>query len=377
MKRLLPLLLLFIASAATAQVTVVVTPADTTVCFRDSIAFAPVITGAGTAKITYRWQLNLQDIPGATDSLYVIDPVTENSPGIYRCIVAVTGLGSDTSNDATLQMRPRMYIDTLYRSNPLSCPGECKGQFKALASGGTRFKNSPWYIYEWHGGHSQDTIVFGLCRGNRILTVTDSLGCHYDTAYYTDVLKLPKVRFSVTPEDSIIYTTNPTLKVNFPDSARSHITNWTWNFGDSVKVANVNPASHTYGDTIKAGMIPVSLTFTDLNGCDTTVIVDVQMKVPELKIPNLFTPNDDQTNDRFGIELNDDKKKDFRVAYLANELLVYDRWGRKVFSKENYKSEDWDGGGLSDGTYYYILKLTAQYSDEVKKGSVTILTGHH
>jgi gliding motility-associated-like protein len=376
MKHLLFILFFFFSIVAISQVTVVVNPRDTIVCFRDSVAFTAVVTGSGVAIISYRWQKNYIDIPGpgATDSIYAITQVINSSPGIYRCIVSVEGMGADTSNDAILQMHPRMYIDTLYRYNPLGCAGECKGQFKTMVSGGTPFTSNSPYIYDWHGGHSQDTIVFGLCPGHYTFTATDSLGCSIDSTYFVDVLKSPKLTFSIEP-DTVIYLPNPSIQVAFPDSMQKYITNWTWNFGDSLKVPNLNPVGHTYSDTVKPGQIPIRLSFTDLNGCDTTITNILTLKPAELDIPNVFTPNGDHVNDNFAIQLMDDKTKDFREAYLGNEFLVFDRWGRKVYDQVNYESEAWDGGRLSDGTYFYILKLTEQYGDQVLKGSVTILRG--
>ena len=372
-KQIFLLIFLALGLCGHSQVTVTVSPTDTTVCYRDSAAFRTLITGAGAGKITYRWQKNYIDLTGlySSDSIYAIPVADETAPGLYRCIVSAEGAGSDTSNDVLLRMHPRMYIDTLYRYNPLGCPGECKGQFKALVSGGTPFTFNPFYIYDWHGGKSQDTIVFGLCPGHYKLTVTDSLGCPLDSTYFVDVLKSPKVTFEIQP-DSVVYLTNPNISVSFNDTNTRHITNWTWDFGDSVSVANLNPAPHTYSRT---GDFKIKLTFTDLNGCDTTIMNIVTVKVAELDIPNLFSPNGDQINDQFAIELTDDRERDFREAYLSNELLVFDRWGKKVYSTENYKSKDWDGARLSDGTYFYILKLTGQFSDEVKRGSVTILRG--
>ncbi|MDP1622001.1 MAG: gliding motility-associated C-terminal domain-containing protein [Bacteroidales bacterium] len=377
MKHFLLFLFLFSGFAAFNQVNVVVIPVDTTVCFRDSVAFSTIITGSGTSKISYQWQKNYIDLTGsgANDSIFSIAHVLSSSPGIYRCIISVEGLGADTSNDVMLRMHPRMYIDSLYRYNPLGCREDCKGQFKARVSGGTPFKSDFPYIYEWHGGFSQDTLVFGLCPARSyIFTVTDSLGCSLDSAYFVDYLKSPKITFDIKP-DTVIYLTNPNVQVAFPDSMKKYISNWTWDFGDSVKVANLNPATHTYKDTIKPGQVPIRLTITDLHGCDTTITREVTVKVAELDIPNLFTPNGDGINDKFAIELMDDKKKDYREAYLGNEILIFDRWGKKVFNTVNYKSEDWDGERLSDGTYFYILKLTGQYKDEVQKGSVTILRG--
>ena len=378
MKHLLLLFSFLSCFSAMSQVTVVIKPADTIVCFGDSVAFTTVITGHYTGEVSYRWQKNFIDIAGAADSLYAIRKVSGNSQGYYRCIIMVDG-NADTSNDAQLRMHPKMKIDTLYRYNPLGCPRDCKGQFKVSVSGGTQFKNYPPYIYDWNGGFSQDTIVFGLCRGHYTFIATDSLGCSLDSTYFVDVLKAPKVDFDFIPGDTI-YLTNPNIQVIFPDSMTKYITNWTWDFADSTKIPNLNPASHSYTEEVmlnnQTGKFPIQLLFTDINGCDTIIKHDLIVKTTELKIPNVFTPNGDGINDKFQITLNGESKdKDFGRAYLSNEFVAFDRWGRKVYAKTNYMSGDWDGANLSDGTYFYILKCQGQFRDDIFKGSVTILRG--
>jgi gliding motility-associated-like protein len=377
MKQILPFLFFFCGIVAMGQVHIV--PADTTVCYRDSIAFSPVFSVVGAPKITYQWQRNFQDITGSggSDSVYAISHVNAGDTGFYCCKVFVEGIGNLTSDTAVLRMHPRMFIDTLYRYNALGCPTVdtsmkplCKGQFKALVSGGL----APYHYY-WPGGASQDTIVYGLCPGQHNFFVTDSNQCTIDSMYFVDVLKLPKVDFTFSPHDTI-YLTNPTVHVAYPDSMKQYLTNWTWDFGDKVKIPNANPAGHTYSDTIgKLKEIAVKLVFTDLNGCDTVIKHMLTIKTAELDIPNVFTPNGDGVNDQFAIELKDDRKKDYREAYLETELTVFDRWGRRVFSKKDYKSKDWDGDRLSDGTYFYILACKGQYRDDVFKGSATILRG--
>ncbi len=375
MKHFLIILFSLSCLSVIGQITVVVSPADTIVCFKDSVAFTSKVSGTFTGTVSYRWQKNYIDIPGpgSSDSIFAISHVNNNSQGYYRCIVSVDAT-ADTSNDAQLGMHPKINIDTLYRYNPLGCARECKGQFKTHVSGGT-----PPYIYEWGGGFSQDTIVFGLCRGHFKFTVWDTIGCSLDSVYFVDVLKSPKIDFSFIPRDTI-YLTNPNIQVVFPDSMRNYVTNWTWDFSDSTKIPNQNPASHSYAEEIilnsKSGIFPVRLSFTDLNGCDTTITHDLFVKLSQLKIPNVFTPNGDGINDKFQIWLEGEaKEKDFRLAYLGNAFVAFDRWGKKVFEKSDYKSEDWDGGNLSDGTYFYILKCQGQFRDDIFKGSVTILRG--
>ncbi len=358
-------LFLVIALGTKGQLSVIVNPADTTLCPGDSLALTTVITGFG--PFTYQWQHNGSDIPGAKDSVLIFPKTDVFDTGVYHCMVS-NGMDTETSNPAYLRLHPKMKIDTLFRYNELGCRGVCKGQFKVLVSGGL-----PPYEYHWGGGHSQDTIVFGLCPGRYTLIVTDSNGCSIDTNYFVDVLRSPKIDFTLLPSDTI-FLTNPTISVNFPDSSKALMANWEWDFGDEAKVANVNPVNHTYS---KTGTYPVFLSFKDLNGCDTVVMHEVVVKLLNLMIPNVITPNGDGKNDTFEFREkvgdNNYQEIDLLEVYLSNELVIVDRWGRKVFSQMNYKSGDWDGENLGDGVYYYVFKGIGQFGNDLFHGSVTIL----
>jgi len=102
------------------------------------------------------------------------------------------------------------------------------------------------------------------------------------------------------------------------------------------------------------------------NICDTALVV---VNVEDVVIaPEVFTPNDDGYNARYnitGIE-----------RYPENGFIVYNRWGNKVYERNNY-ANDWDGksnskykiGGqpLPVGVYYYILKYA---KNRVKSGGL-------
>jgi len=366
MQRIL-ILFSFLPFLSHAQLNCVVTPADTLICYRDSIAFIARVQGL--APTTFQWLKNGVPVIGANNDTLIFVRALESDTGVYSCI-ATRGTEVDTSNDAHLRMHPAMKFDTLYRYNPLGCRADCKGQFKALVSGGT-----PPYDYSWGGGYSQDTIVFGLCMGSYTLRVTDANGCMIDSSYYVDVLQSPKISFISylnyysEPKD-IFYLSNPNVTVEFPAEYRDSVVNWEWNFGDTATLADVNPATHAYTET---GMFTILLTITDQNGCDTTVAHDITIKVAELKVPNAFTPNGDGYNDQFKIEIKGEGDVDFREAYLGNEIVIFDRSGKKVYSALNYKSGDWDGRNLPDGVYYYVLKCQGQFGEDVFKGAVHIL----
>ncbi|MBL1407162.1 Ig-like domain-containing protein [Sphingobacterium faecale] len=94
-----------------------------------------------------------------------------------------------------------------------------------------------------------------------------------------------------------------------------------------------------------------------------TATVRVAVSSNDLDIPNIITPNGDGKNDEFrikGLELYD------RVV-----LTIVNRWGNEVY-KSNAYNNDWNGLGLSEGTYFYVLELVKGGKSEVHKGWVTI-----
>jgi hypothetical protein len=75
-------------------------PANQTVSVGQTATFS--IGAAGTAPLTYQWQKNGADIPGATSSSYTTSAATSADSGaMFRVVVSNTA-GSVTSNSATL-----------------------------------------------------------------------------------------------------------------------------------------------------------------------------------------------------------------------------------------------------------------------------------
>ena len=63
------------------------------------------VTVSGSVPITYQWQKNGQDIPGATRSQLSLAQATEADTGIYR-VVVTQGTRTLTSSEATLTVKP-------------------------------------------------------------------------------------------------------------------------------------------------------------------------------------------------------------------------------------------------------------------------------
>lgn len=83
---------------------------------------------------------------------------------------------------------------------------------------------------------------------------------------------------------------------------------------------------------------------------------------------NILTPNGDGKNDVWVI-------KDIE-KYPDNEITIFDRAGRTVYHVTNYQN-DWmgflSGKPLTEGTYYYIIKLRKNSKADLIKGFVTIV----
>jgi hypothetical protein len=83
-----------------------------------------------------------------------------------------------------------------------------------------------------------------------------------------------------------------------------------------------------------------------------------------ITVPNVFTPNNDLRNDRFGPVLS------FRPRdYL---LVITDRQGRVYFETKDFM-EEWDGSGLQGGVFLWHLKLTTPTGKNISRtGTVTV-----
>ena len=92
----------------------------------------------------------------------------------------------------------------------------------------------------------------------------------------------------------------------------------------------------------------------------------VLIRINDLLIPTVITPNGDGKNDEFqvaGIE-----------SYRSAELIVLNRWGEEVYHASPYMN-NWDGVNqngkeLPEDTYYTVLKLS---DNDIRKGYVMII----
>ncbi|MEM9859135.1 MAG: gliding motility-associated C-terminal domain-containing protein [Bacteroidota bacterium] len=68
---------------------------------------------------------------------------------------------------------------------------------------------------------------------------------------------------------------------------------------------------------------------------------------PTVSLPNVITPNGDSKNQFFIVPDN----------LINKRLKIFNRNGKMVYESKQYQN-NWDGNGLSSGTYYYSIKNT-------------------
>ena len=315
---------------------------STTLCYKDNFT---LIVFPSTYK--YLWS------NGDTNyfiNITLLDTITYS--------VLITDNVNTCYDSITLNVFPRIYVD--FEQTILVCPeGECKGQVKATASGGL-----PPYYYLWNSDidPGDSSFAIGLCNGEYLIQIIDGYECRFDTSYKVKTYDMPDIEIFHVPPDTV-YIENPKVTFFFTNNSSDSIplTTGSWSFGDGSK-SNIPSPTHYY---LSVGTYDTCyFKYTTIDGCDSSIRFTIIVKEIELDIPNVFTPNGDGINDYFEIKKLEN--------YISNVLVIFNRWGKKVYEASNYQN-NWDGDRLDDGVYYYVLKCKGYFDDDEFYGSIMIL----
>ncbi|MFC6997167.1 DUF7948 domain-containing protein [Rufibacter roseus] len=228
------------------------------------------------------------------------------------------------------------------------CPGSTTPfQLKANFTGGT-----------WSGQHVTADGTFtppANFTGSVELTYSIATPCIATATRRVQVAPVPIIQAALAnpcPNISTISGFAP-FNASFTNTT-TNATGYVWDFGDGETSEEQTPR-HLY---TKPGTYKVLLTAMYGNGCEIQQEV-AQVVVTESFVPNIITPNGDGKNDTF--------VQNF--SCLPTELVVYNRWGKELYREKEY-NQNWDGGVLSEGTYFYILTDT---EGKTAKGWVEIV----
>ena len=211
---------------------------------------------------------------------------------------------------------------------------------------------SPFTFVYKHNGIEQDPIPTDL---NPYIIKTNEQGV-YELISFSDateiggisgqafvtVLPSPNAAFHLTDSDTLNILDATT---EFIDDSEGNIVSWEWNFGDNTAYDYTELPTHTFPET--PSVYTVSLVVTDENSCKSTTSRNITIQDKYwIYIPNSFTPDFDQINDKFCISYNGIREETFN-------FIVYDRVSTVVYSTTNIYDLDcnngWDGKHQTTG----------------------------
>ncbi|NDC29611.1 MAG: hypothetical protein EBZ58_01470 [Bacteroidetes bacterium] len=106
--------------------------------------------------------------------------------------------------------------------------------------------------------------------------------------------------------------------------------------------------------------------------CADTAITSINYNdsLEALKFPNVFTPNGDLKNDFFKLDGNISPCYD-------GEIIIYNRWGNEVYESKSinfaWDGTDGNGSNVSDGVYFYIVRVNDIKGNNTYRGTVTLI----
>ncbi|RXK83556.1 T9SS type B sorting domain-containing protein [Filimonas effusa] len=276
------------------------------------------LTASAGNGVAFQWYVDGRPIPGAVYAQYVT-----NQPGSYTVDAFSAGnCGSERSDPVEIALVDDPTVNGPYADLAVTKRADTRPVVADAAFN--------YYLNVLNRGPSDATGV----------VVVDSL---------PRSLKLESIMPPSTGEVSYDVATHkvswriPVLSVN--TSADLTLVAKALSAGTVVNTATV---SATQADTMTANNKAVH-----------------QKEVLAVHIPNVITPNGDGVNDQLiikGLE-----------QYAENELIILNRWGNHVFEQKRYM-HNWDGNGLSEGTYFYLLRIKDRSGQwQELKGYVTLV----
>jgi gliding motility-associated-like protein len=226
--------------------------------------YATLFTDNSTAAAQWDWSFG-----DATTNETVQSPshIFAN-PGNYNVSLLVTNVfGCTSSSSQTITVLPQPLADFSFSTvcarqtvqfTDLTSGAAMTNWDWSFGDGGTSALQNPSHIYSVGGNY------------NVTLIVSNSAGCLDTIVSPIIVNTVPVPLFSVN--DGCLGTVT-----SFTDLSTDSVTvnNWLWDFNDGNNSASQHPA-YTY---MNAGTYNVSLTVTNIDGCDSTITLPVNIHV--------------------------------------------------------------------------------------------------
>jgi len=212
--------------------------------------------------------------------------------------------------------------------------------------------------------YTENNLFSNLSTGGYIISVRDTLGCLASDSVFIDSTPEVLVRsIDVTIPDC--YTENGIIEILAAG-------------GTGIIEYEVNGMVQLDSTFNELPYGNYELLITDELGCSYTDTITILAPICPIYIPNVFTPDNDGSEDIFQAFTNDD----YEVGII--DYRIYDRWGELIFISGSYSIHTekleywWDGyfrgKPAEQAVYVYLIKVRhPDNSTEVYSGDVTLL----
>jgi len=248
------------------------------------------------------------------------------------------------------------------------------------------------YLWVFGDGDSSTakspTHTFGTGQYDFKYYVRNDNGCN-DSLIYSDLITVyssPVARFSWEPMNPTVM--HPSVQFHNLTIPQSDNNKYYWEIqydrDNTISYHTLRDVNPTFewdsdGDDISGNYIARLIAMTQNMGpsgniveCRDTIENRILLVNDFLQFPNAVTPNGDGVNDRFVI-----KNLVNGLGYPTNSLAIYDRWGKRVYYKENIASDSdfWDPAAdhIPAGTYFWRFVGKGYLGDIQRNGVVEVI----
>jgi gliding motility-associated-like protein len=291
---------------------------------------------------------------GITNTTFSPDAAGVGTHAITYTFTNVFGCTNSASDEIIVHPIPDVSINVAAEFCTYDPLAPMNNVSPAPVGGGVGVLSGPGVV-----GFEFNPAVAGPGTHTLTYTFTSIYGCVNSATDQVVVYQAPNVSLSADPV--IGYES---LEVEFTNTSTG-ASSYNWTFGDGQTA---------FGDFInythifqEYGNYTVTLIGTE-NGCSDTASLLIQVLINPITydIPNVFTPNGDDTNPFFNlinpIGFN-------RVE--AFEVLILNRWGQLIRTFTNYDfgwdGKDENGNDMVEGVYYYKLYIRSVFGEIFEK----------
>jgi gliding motility-associated-like protein len=238
------------------------------------------------------------------------------------------------------------------------CPG------KSVSIGTDSIINPP-YTYYWEPSASlNDTTILNPIA-SPVQTTTYTLTINYGACItLSDTVTVGVITKAPINEENMV---QQICSGKETDIGTSSIAGITYLWQPSIGLSD-NTVSNPVANVVTTTTYILSMNYEGCISLSDTIKLIPMDCAQDVFVPNAFSPNGDLNNDVFFVH---------GTGINSIELIIFNRWGEKIFESTNIKN-GWDGtfnGQVCNtGVFVYYLKATMNDGTVVSKdGHVTLL----